>query len=452
MSADPVISVSGLGKAYRIWATPSQRLVSPACASLAGWLPGALGAAFDRRARAGYQDFFALRGVSFEVGRGEAVGIIGRNGAGKSTLLQILSGTLQPTAGTARITGRVAALLELGAGFNPEFTGRENVFLNAAILGMSQAETAARFPAIEAFAEIGDFIDQPVKTYSSGMMVRLAFATQTAIEPEILIVDEALSVGDFFFQQKCAQRMRALRERGTTLLFVSHDMASVRDLCERTLYLRQGEPVFFGASQEAIARYLREDSPAAPPAAKVESAAAVIATSELERARARAIWQADAGRSDAPVEILAVEVLDEKDQPALKHRMGSTATFRGYFRARRDTPVHVALEFKNRQGQLVSSLGTRLAGLAPAGLRAGEVWRASVRVKLGIESGLYSFQFCLGQPHGQPNVGFRVAETPWLGPITVAWDYDAEQAPFLGMFDLPAKVSLEQVADQPPTA
>jgi hypothetical protein len=227
-------------------------------------------------------------------------------------------------------------------------------------------------------------------------------------------------------------------------------MASVRDLCERTLYLRQGETVFFGASQEAIARYLREASPSAPPAAMAESAPAVVDMSEWEQARARAIWQSEATSSEAPVELLAVEVLDEKDQPAMKHRMGSTATFRGYFRARRDTPVHVALEFKNKQGQLVSSLGTRLAGLAPAGLRAGEVWRASVRVKLGIESGLYSFQFCLGQPHGQPNVGFRVAETPWLGPIAVAWDYDVEQAPFLGMFDLPAKVSIEQIADQPP--
>ncbi len=433
-----------------MWGSPAARLTAPLLEATGGLLPGASGRWLKDRAGKSYRDFWALKDVSFEVNRGEAVGIIGRNGSGKSTLLQIIAGTLQPTEGQVNVKGRVAALLELGSGFNPEFTGRENVYLSGAVLGLARSTIDARFDTIAAFADIGDFLDQPVKTYSSGMMIRLAFAVQTAVEPDILIIDEALSVGDFFFQQKCAKRMRALREQGTTLLFVSHDTASVRDLCERTLYLRQGEAVFFGASQEAIARYLREDSPAVLPAALAGDAAAVVGLSELERARKRALWQSDAAPSDAPVEMVAVEVLDEKDQPAQKLRMGSTATFRGYFRARSATPVHVALEFKNRQGQLVSSLGTRVAGLAPAGLRAGEVWRASVRVKLGLEAGLYSFQFCLGQPHGQPNVGFRLAETPWLGPITVAWDYEAEQAPFLGMFDLPGKVSLEQVAAQPP--
>ncbi len=449
MPGDAIISVSHVGKAYRIWESPAARLTAPLMETAARVLPGA--GALKKRAATRYRDFWALKDISFEVGKGEAVGIIGRNGSGKSTLLQLIVGTLQATAGSVRVRGRVAALLELGSGFNPDFTGRENVHLNATVLGLSRAEIDARFDGIAAFADIGDFIDQPVKTYSSGMMVRLAFAVQTAVEPDILIIDEALGVGDFFFQQKCAARMRALRERGTTLLFVSHDMASVRDLCERTLYLRKGEAAFLGASQEAIARYLREDrGGAATTAAPAETAAATtVATAELARARAHALWQVESGPGDSPVELLAVEVLDEKEQPATKLRMGGTALIRGYFRARTDTQVHVALEFKNRHGQLVSSLGSRVAGLKPAGLRAGEIWRASWRVQLGVESGLYSFQFCLGQPHAQPNVGFRVAETPWLGPVSVAWDYDTEPAPFLGMFDLPATLNFERVGLPP---
>ncbi|MDI1318772.1 MAG: ABC transporter ATP-binding protein, partial [bacterium] len=186
----PVISVENVSKAYRIWATPSRRLISPLSEEAARWLPGSLGDGLRRHARAGYKDFYALEKVSFEVKRGEAVGIIGRNGAGKSTLLQIIARTLQPTSGSVRINGRVAALLELGAGFNPDFTGRENVFLSGAVLGLSQKEVESRFAEIAAFADIGDFIEQPVKTYSSGMLMRLAFAVNTCVDPDILIVDE----------------------------------------------------------------------------------------------------------------------------------------------------------------------------------------------------------------------------------------------------------------------
>ena len=445
--AEPIISVVNVSKAYRMWESPASRLTVPFMETLAKIGPGA--AALKNRAANRYRDFWALKDVSFEVGKGEAVGIIGRNGSGKSTLLQLIVGTLQPTQGTVQVKGRVAALLELGSGFNPDFTGRENVYLNATVLGLSRAEIQSRFAQIADFADIGDFMEQPVKTYSSGMMLRLAFAVQTAVEPDILIIDEALGVGDFFFQQKCAARMHALRAQGTTLLFVSHDMASVRDLCERTLYLRKGEAAYFGRSQEAIARYFREDSPAAPTGGASPVAHAVVALTELDLARSRAMWQPDAPPgSDSPVELLAVEVLDEKDQPGLKHRMGSTVTIRGYFRAREDTEAHVALEFKNRQGQLVSSLGTRVAGLAPAVIKQGQVWRAGLKVQLGLEAGLYSFQFCLGRPHGQPNVGFRVAETPWLGPITIDWEYEAKPAPFLGMFNLPATLAIEQVGGE----
>jgi ABC-type polysaccharide/polyol phosphate transport system ATPase subunit len=197
MSDNPVISARNLTKTYRIWSDPASRLLTPLYALAEKWLPGKIGANLRRRAEASYRDFHALSGVGLEVMRGETVGIIGRNGAGKSTLLQIIAGTLRPTSGNLQVNGRVAALLELGAGFNPEFTGRENVFLSGIVLGLSRQDIEKKFPEIAAFADIGDFIEQPVKTYSSGMMVRLAFAVQTAVDPDILIVDEALSVGTF---------------------------------------------------------------------------------------------------------------------------------------------------------------------------------------------------------------------------------------------------------------
>lgn len=449
MADDIVIKADQLSKAYRIWTDPSQRLISPLFAEAGRWLPGSAGRALNQKAAAGYRDFFALQDVSFEVKRGEAVGIIGRNGSGKSTLLQIIAGTMQATRGSAKIKGRVAALLELGSGFNPEFTGRENVYLNGAVLGLTRREVDARFDDIAAFADIGEFMDQSVKTYSSGMMVRLAFAVQTSVEPDIFIVDEALSVGDFFFQQKCFKRIAALRARGTTLLFVSHDMGSVRDLCSRTLYLRAGQAVFFGDSQQAIARFYREDDPAAAPTAMVAPAtvSSLMAASSLESALAHTIWKQDPATlaTDAPAALLTVEVLNENKEPALKHRMGGTATIRSYIHARQDAEVHVAVEFKNRHGQIVSSLGTKVARLTPLALKAGQIWRVSAQVRLGLESGQYSFQLGLGRPHTQPNLGVRFAETPWLGPLTIDWDYTAEPAPFLGLFDLPAKIEIDQV-------
>lgn len=193
-----------------------------------------------QKARGAYRDFWALRDISFNVRRGESVGIIGRNGSGKSTLLQLIAGTLQPSDGSIKKIGRVAALLELGSGFNPDFTGRENVHLNAAVLGLSKEEIDERFDDIVEFAGIGDFLDQPVKTYSSGMMVRLAFSVTIAVKPDILIVDEALAVGDIGFQRRCFRRIDELKERGCTFLFVSHDINAVTNLCDRAVLLEQG--------------------------------------------------------------------------------------------------------------------------------------------------------------------------------------------------------------------
>lgn len=202
-----------------------------------------------------YREFRALDDASFELARGDALGIVGRNGAGKSTLLQLVCGTLQPTSGTVEVNGRVAALLELGAGFNPEFTGRENVFLNAAILGVPEEEIRERFGSIVDFSGIRDFIDQPVKTYSSGMYVRLAFAVATSIEPDILVIDEALSVGDGAFARKSFDRIMELRERGTTLLFCSHALYQVEALCSRAIWLDGGKVAAAGDSAAVTAAY-----------------------------------------------------------------------------------------------------------------------------------------------------------------------------------------------------
>jgi lipopolysaccharide transport system ATP-binding protein len=247
MSSEIAIKVEGLSKCYQIYDQPRDRLkqfILPRVQRLVAQSP-----------RKYYREFWALKDVTFDVKKGETVGIIGRNGSGKSTLLQIITGTLSPTAGSVTTHGRIAALLELGSGFNPDFTGRENVYLNGALLGFSTSQIDEKFDAIASFADIGEHLDQPVKTYSSGMLVRLAFAVQVQVEPEILIVDEALAVGDALFQKRCFQRIEKLVSDGTTLLFVSHDQESVRTLTNRALLLHKGQPVEWGTSSEVVLKY-----------------------------------------------------------------------------------------------------------------------------------------------------------------------------------------------------
>lgn len=204
--------------------------------------------------------FWALKDITFTIKKGEAFGIIGRNGAGKSTLLQIIAGTLQPTSGKVEVNGRVNALLELGSGFNPEFTGRENVYLNGSILGFTKAEIDSKFNEILEFSEIGDFIDRPTKNYSSGMFVRLAFSVQALLEPEILIIDEALSVGDVFFVQKCHSKIESMLRKGkTTFIFVTHDMGAIEKYCDRAMTLHKGQVIYCGDKKNAVAKFYRQN-------------------------------------------------------------------------------------------------------------------------------------------------------------------------------------------------
>ena len=232
-SDELTIKVTGLSKCYNIYSKPIDRLKQSIIPKVVK--------PFGMPLQTYYREFWALRDLTLEVGKGETIGVIGRNGSGKSTLLQLICGTLTPTSGRIETKGRIAALLELGSGFNPEFSGRENVFLNGAILGLSHAEIKARFDAIAEFANIGDFIEQPVKFYSSGMTVRLAFAVQAMVDPDILIVDEALAVGDERFQRKCFHRLDELKKKGTSILFVSHAGQQIIDLCDRALLLEQGQ-------------------------------------------------------------------------------------------------------------------------------------------------------------------------------------------------------------------
>ena len=255
----PALQVRGISKTYRLWATPGSRLWVPLLHRLAGlrrgppppppWLM--------RKAQGRVHHHQALQTVNFSLGRGEALGIIGHNGSGKSTLLQIVAGVLEPTSGQVRVNGRVAALLELGSGFNPELTGRENVRVNAAILGLSQAQIRERMGSIVEFADIGAFIDEPVKTYSSGMALRLAFAVQVHTNPDILIVDEALAVGDAAFQAKAMAKIGEILATGTTLLFVSHDPAMVRAFCRRAILMDHGQMVMEGVPEDVIIEYTR---------------------------------------------------------------------------------------------------------------------------------------------------------------------------------------------------
>lgn len=239
MSCEPVIRARNLGKCYQLYAQPQDRLKQFL------W----------RGKRRFFREFWALHEVSLEVMPGEVVGIVGRNGSGKSTLLQLICGTLTPTNGEVQVRGRVAALLELGAGFNPEFTGRENVFMSAAVMGLSEAEIAARFEEIVDFSGIRDFIDQPVKTYSSGMYVRLAFSVAISVDPDILVIDEALSVGDGEFSRKSFDRIMALKDAGKTILFCSHSMYQVDVLCQRALWLERGNVRMLGAAPQVTSAY-----------------------------------------------------------------------------------------------------------------------------------------------------------------------------------------------------
>jgi len=298
VSSEAAIAARELSKSYRVYAAPSDRLkqsIVPRLQRIAAPLSALTGK--TTAPRSFYREFWALHDVSFSVARGETLGIIGRNGSGKSTLLQLVCGTLTPTAGDVKVNGRVAALLELGSGFNPEYTGRENIQLNASVLGLTKAQLDERFDAIVAFADIGDFLDMPVKTYSSGMTLRLAFAVIAHIDADILVIDEALAVGDAYFQQKCVRWLRGFRERGT-VLFCSHDTSAVINMCNSAIWLDAGIIKGHGPAKEICEDYL----------ASINTQASGLAETTIRRPRS--VAKSAAPRTMAAVSRQSVEVFE----------------------------------------------------------------------------------------------------------------------------------------------
>jgi ABC-type polysaccharide/polyol phosphate transport system ATPase subunit len=438
-----VIIARDLGKCYNLWNNPKDRLKHSLRANLARFCP--------IPPKSYHTEFWALRDVSFEVKKGEALGIIGRNGSGKSTLLQMIAGTLSPTLGEVKTKGRVAALLELGSGFNPEFTGRENVFMNGSILGLSHQEMEDRFDEIAAFADIGDFMYQPVKAYSSGMFVRLAFAVQACVEPDVLIVDEALAVGDIFFNQKCFQHIRSIIEKGTTFLFVTHDTAAVQNLCDRTILLDKGISIFEGPSEEATSRYFSLFSEKAPASTDREIISHLQSTQEsngqVERLKAEILTNnilplARSQHGAGGMKIVAAAFVNEHGAQSMSVEMLKTATIHVLIRAHRAIiDPSSGIHLYDRMNNLVFAAGTRQLRVPLDPFEPGEERILSFEVTMAVQPGEYTFSVGCAEPspEGGPNVGYIQNRHEGLGPIVV-WTDMKVTLPFYGIGRLPMDI------------
>jgi lipopolysaccharide transport system ATP-binding protein len=364
-----IVEFRGVSKNYPIYSSPSARLKELACLNRISF----------------HHDFSALDDVSFEIQRGETFCIVGENGSGKSTLLQIVAGILYPSKGEVFVGGRVAALLELGTGFNPEFTGRQNVYLNAAIFGLSKKEIDAKFPRIEEFAEIGEFIDQPVKTYSSGMAVRLAFAVAIHVEPEILLVDEALAVGDIYFRQRCLRKVHEMRAAGVTILFVSHGIAEVKALGDRTMWLNAGRIREIGETDVVVTRYM---------AAMVEKDQVYVAAAHRkaqsephERVQAPEIVDTlpniDHRFGDRRAEVLGIALLDAAGQPVYVLEPATTVVVRISVRAVESLSVPiVGFMMRNHIGLDFAGTNTAREGFELPPMAAGDVYTVDFHLQL----------------------------------------------------------------------
>lgn len=380
------MSTHNLWKTYNLYDRPLDRLKE----------------ALDPFRRSYHQNFHALRDVSFDVERGTTLGIVGRNGSGKSTLLKILSGVTTPSRGRAEVNGKVSALLELGAGFNPELTGRENIVFCGTLMGMSHEELEERTPEILDFASIGEFIDQRVKTYSSGMYMRLAFAMATSIEPEILIVDEALSVGDMFFQTKCMHRMKSLMERGCTTVFVSHDIHAVKSLCAKVLYLEDGTIRDIGAASYVCDRYVRDQLQTGgffPE--QVDRAPPLAESSDADMLCDRAVAQFDAQvrsarQGSGNARILLLQLTTETGELREHFTYGETIVIRAFIRSYTDLDSLVCA-FYIRDSNRIEVIGTNTEyeGVVVSPLKKGALWKVEFSLTNYLKQGNYSIQMLL---------------------------------------------------------
>ncbi len=422
------VEFARVSKSYSIYSSPGDRLKELASFNL----------------RRFHTDYWALRDVSFEVRRGETFCIVGENGCGKSTLLQICAGILQPTSGEAIIKGRVAALLELGSGFNPEFSGRDNVYLNGAILGLSAKEMDRRFGEIESFAEIGDFIRQPVKTYSSGMVVRLAFAVAIHLDPEILLVDEALSVGDVYFRQRCMRKVHELRARGVTILFVSHSTGDVKALGDRAMWLDHGQIAAIGQTDIVVSQYLaamdRKDATYLE-----EHTNPSLPTGQPPPEVIQEIPNIDHRFGDGRAEILGIGVFHPSGHKLLTLQPGTTVVVRISVRAKKniERPI-VGFMFRNNLGVDFAGTNTAREGHTLPPLPAGECCTVDFHIELPL---FYASTFSFSPAIADGTIDQYIV-CDWIDNA-LALQMEKLAAPIYGQLHLPCRIEVNSKLGAP---
>lgn len=420
MKDQTAIKVDQVSKMYKLYEKPSDRLKE------------SLGLTKKKK----YQEHWALKSVSFDVKKGETVGIIGTNGSGKSTILKIITGVLNPTEGEVVIDGRISALLELGAGFNMEYTGIENVYLNGMMIGFTREEIDARLDDILKFADIGEFVNQPCKTYSSGMFVRLAFAVAINIDPEILIVDEALSVGDVFFQAKCYKKFEEFKEQGKTIIFVSHDLSSISKYCDRVILLNKGDKMAEGAPKEIINLYKR---------------VLLNQTKSVQEGKVRAdessekLWKShyeiNPGVDEygtGAAEIIDFAILDESGSYTNCIEKGTSFVVKSKvaFHQEIQNPIFT-LTIKNVHGTAVTGTNTMYEKVDVGTVHAGEVYTASFEQRMDLQGGEYLLSIsCTGYADGEFKAYHRLYD---VCGITVVSDKNT-----VGFYDMCSKVSVER--------
>ena len=433
--SDIAISVEHVSKLYKLYNKPSDRLKD------------SLG--FSKKKN--YREHYALNDMNFEVKKGECVGIIGTNGAGKSTILKIITGVLNPTAGEVKINGRISALLELGAGFNMEYTGIENVYLNGTMIGFTREEIDAKMDDILSFADIGDFVNQPVKTYSSGMFVRLAFAVAINIDPEILIVDEALSVGDVFFQAKCYKKFEDFKKMGKTILFVSHDLSSIAKYCDRAILLDHGRKLEEGTPKEIVGIYKKllvhqyndvelpeETMEASGANSKSDSVPKTVEDNRLWKTNYTINPDVDA-YGDGSAEIIDFAVVDSEGNITNSIEKGTDFTIKS--KVLFHTDIHDPIftyTFKNIQGTAITGTNTMYEKVDIGEAKEGETYVASFTQNMNLQGGEYLLSIsCTGYKNGEFQVYNRLYD---VINITVISDKNT-----VGFYDMFSKTKIEKV-------
>ena len=462
-----LLSLSGVSKSYRLWHKPYERFLYGILNSVPTQVPGVIRkAAAAQKGRLGH-DVFALSEINLDIYKGGSIGIIGRNGSGKSTLVKLIAGVLQPTTGQISVkTKRVAALLELGSSFEPDFTGRENVLLHGAMLDLPDMENQARLKEVLDFSEIGEYFEQPVRTYSSGMLLRLAFASSITLRPELLIVDEALSVGDIFFQQRCFQKIRELVDQGVTILLVSHDLRSIGEFCEKTLLLHQGRVVFFGDSNTAINRYygLTASFRFLTPSESLTPSSDGLEKSLVAHDSAGVVLEpikAMTPNRDAAARFIGFKVMDQEGEHTGFFRQGDWLTVVYDIEVRTEIEnFSCGIVYRDDRGFFLHSkylFQDDVRKLHHA--KAGERLRATISSRLDLNAGHYTLGLDL---ISIPDLAFtdgkltfaafdlhqqRICTTAGLFAFTVSFNAHRYGAEFshLGLFDLPTRMSLEKV-------